>query len=536
MGQPGDGGLEEADSQWRDGTDLRRILRRTVGRPVFQKYLRFVRGVSVKRVGLIGVVLVTSSVITFIILELARLAGLLTNSYIGLITYLGFPALFIIGLILIPIGWRQRKKETGKSTRELLSERFAPEETRGGLFGSTVFKTVAIFTLANIVILGAASTRMLEFMDQPKFCGTACHSVMNPEWVTYQDSPHARVRCVDCHVGEGIDALIDSKLNGTWQMISVTFDLLERPIPTPVHQLRPARETCEQCHWPEKFYGSRLKTLVSYAKDSASTPAYTTLNMKIDAGRRGAQSGIHWHIAEENEVRYASVNDEREEMIWVDARQPDGSYKRYHNTNLVDPESVAKAEYDRVLDCIDCHNRATHIYEQPDKALDERIRLDRLDRSLPYLKRVALEAITNGYNDSVAAMAGIRNHVEGYYLRQFPEVSRTKSALIDSTIEVLQAVYNRNIHHEMNIEWGTYPSHIGHEGNDGGCFRCHNPNLEADDGTAISSDCTMCHSIIANEDRRAFKYLTPPDTADADYQMHRYLQQEFMRFMEEQTK
>ncbi len=172
---------------------------------------------------------------------------------------------------------------------------------------------------------------MLHFMDSAEFCGTACHSVMNPEWTTYQASPHARVACVECHVGEGVGALVNSKLNGAWQMVSATFDLYERPIPTPVHQLRPARETCEKCHWPSKFYGSRLQTRIAYENDEASTPRYTTLNLKIDAGAAG-DTGVHWHISPGKEVRYASVDDEREEMIWVESLQPDGNVRRFVNT------------------------------------------------------------------------------------------------------------------------------------------------------------------------------------------------------------
>lgn len=191
---------------------------------LFERYIRFIRGVSVNRIGRIGVILATSSFVTFIFLELARLSGVLANAYIGLITYLLLPVVFVVGLILIPIAWRQRRRQTGKSTRELLRDRFGATELEGGRFGSRLVLSIAILTLVNVLFMIAASSRMLVFMDKPKFCGTACHSVMNPEWVTYQQSPHARVKCVECHVGEGVDALIDSKLNGTWQMISVTFD------------------------------------------------------------------------------------------------------------------------------------------------------------------------------------------------------------------------------------------------------------------------------------------------------------------------
>jgi hypothetical protein len=367
---------------------------------------------------------------------------------------------------------------------------------------------------------------MFAFMDTPKFCGTACHSVMNPEWVTYQESPHSRVACVECHVGEGAEALVDSKLNGLYQIISITFDLLERPIPTPVHQLRPARETCEKCHWPEKFYGTRLQTTAHYQFDSVSSPLYTTLNLKIDAGTAAYRSGIHWHVAEENEVRYSSINDEREKILWVDVRRPDGSFHRYTSKDKLGSGEDASSV--RVMDCVDCHNRATHIYEDPDRAIDYRIQRGILDRSLPFLKREALQAITEGYPNMQAAMEGIANHMHGYYQRDHPEMTASQSILIDSIITVLQTIYTRNIHPEMNIGWGAYPSHIGHIGN-GGCFRCHNPRMVDDSGHSISNDCALCHSMLANGNDDPFKFLQPVDTNDIDYPMHQYLQDEFLQ-------
>lgn len=494
----------------------------------WRKYVNFIRGVSVNPVGKWGVTLVTASFVTFVLLEIARLTGVLTNAYIGLVTYMTLPAVFIVGLVLIPIGWRRYRKSTGRSTRELLEHRFEGAEVRGSFFGSKLFLSIASLTLLNVLFLSLASSRMLAFMDQPVFCGTACHSVMNPEWVTYQDSPHARVKCVECHVGEGVDALIDSKLNGLWQIISVTFDLLERPIPTPVHQLRPAQETCEKCHWPAKFYGNRLRRLVRFQTDSASTPIYTTLAVKVDAGKVTGEKGIHWHIADENIVTYASVNDEREEMIWVQMQHPDGSVKRYTNQRLSD--LPGQHERVRTMDCVDCHNRATHIYERPGDAIDEALALGRIERSLPYIKRQSLRAITASYADSTAAMEGIANELQGFYHR-YDDGLEGRSGAIDQAIDQLRAIYNRNIHHEMNITWGTYPSHIGHRGT-AGCFRCHTAELVADDGSHIRDGCTLCHSIVAMDSPSPFEYLQPLDRAGRDSVMQHYLRDEFERSLQ----
>lgn len=491
---------------------------------MFSKFKSFIYGISVNWVSKLGVALTTSSFVIFLIAQLAMFMGELTNALLRLIVYLLFPSLFIIGLLLIPIGWHIYKKDTGKTIRELLNERFKPVDIEAGFSCSKVFRTILILTAINILFLGSASVRMLHFMDEPYFCGTACHSVMNPEWTTYRISPHARVKCVECHVGEGTGALIDSKLNGVWQMISVTFNLYEQPIPTPVHQLRPARETCEKCHWPDKFYGNRLKTIVNFERDSLSTANYTTLSLKIDSGKNGQQTGIHWHVAEENEIRYASVDDKREKMLWVEMRQPDGDFKRYTNKNYQQESYDGKDA--RILDCVDCHNRATHIYENPQKALNERINSGLLDRSLPYLNREVLHAIIKNYPNKNTAISGIANHLRSYYKRNYPELAAENIAVIDSCVNSLQDIYNRNIHPLMNISWGSYPIHIGHDG-DGGCFRCHNSKLVDEDDKNISYNCVLCHSIPAYESSEPFKFLKMPDSTDKDFMIHQYLQKEF---------
>ena len=348
---------------------------------MLQTYLDFIRAVSLDRLGRIGVVLTTTAFISFVVFQIAMLSGIVTNAYVGLIVYLLFPVLFVLGLCIIPIAWHRQRKRTGLSASELLAQRFGKEGIRGDVAGSKVFRTVAIFTLANVLILGTASVKMLHFMDSARFCGTACHSVMSPEWATYQASPHARVACVECHVGEGVGALVNSKLNGAWQMVSAALDLYERPIPTPVHQLRPARETCEKCHWPDKFYGSRLETRVSYENDEASTPRYTTLNLKIDAGAAGS-TGVHWHVDLENEVRYRlGRRPTRGDDLGRGPASPMATSDATSTPSSPQPKRLTASE--RAMDCVDCHNRATHVYEEPGRAVDERIRLGGIDRTLP---------------------------------------------------------------------------------------------------------------------------------------------------------
>ena len=322
--------------------------------------------------------------------------------------------------------------------------------------------------------------------------------------------------------------MVSAKLNGMWQMISVSLDLFERPIPTPVHQLRPARQTCEHCHWPEKFYGKRLMNITSYRGDENNTPRYTSLAMKVDGGSAGAGSGgIHWHVNSSNEVRYISVDDEREEMIWVEVLQSDGSYKRYQNSDHDDNQEDAGDS--RAMDCVDCHNRATHIYESPGAAVDLRIQQNLISVDLPFIKREGLRAITHNYPNKEAGIAGIASHLQGFYRHNYPGLAGQRWEQLDQAIDALQGIYNRNIHPEMNIYWGSYPNMLGHEVG-GGCFRCHNGDLIADDGTNIDDDCNLCHSILAEESDMPFEYLTPLDDENKsrNYDAHLMFQQEFL--------
>jgi len=491
-----------------------------------RRYFNFLRGISVNWYTKIGVIVTTSSFITFLILELARMAGIFTNQYMGLLTYLVLPALFVMGLLLIPLGWFFYIRKSGQPVSALMKMRFDAQEIAAQQQGSSLFKTILLLSLLNVLFLSGASVQTLHFMDQPSFCGTACHQVMNPEWVVYQDSPHARVHCVECHVGEGIDALISSKLEGARQMLLASFNMYHRPIPTPVKQLRPARETCEKCHWPDKFYGSRLQTSVHYNPDENNTPRYTSLNLKVDTGKGSDRAGIHWHIAAENEIRYASINDQREQMYWVDMKLKDGTYRRFHNKKLTPPENQVQST--RTLDCVDCHNRATHIYEDPARAIDQKLLKGELDRSLPFLKKEGLRAITIQYPSPEAARAGIRNHMEGFYQRLEINEASVNLESLEQAIHVLQQIYSRNVHHHMKISWGTYVSHLGHPVDTTGCFRCHNPQFVADDGSTINHDCTLCHSILADNSKEPFQYLRPISQKDRNYTMQQYLQEEFL--------
>ena len=491
---------------------------------MIEKVKTFIRVVSRDGIGRIGIIVTNSTFFTLLFLEGLRILGLLTNTYIGLVTYMVLPALFILGLLLIPLGWWHKKRKSGYTTQELLNQNFDEEYKKGSPLGSNLVLTIAGLTLVNILFFGAISARMLHFMDQPVFCGTACH-VMEPEWTTYQGSPHAKVKCVSCHVGEGVDALIDAKLNGLYQVISVMFDLYEQPIPTPVHQLRPARETCEKCHWPDKFYGGKLKTITHYKTDSLNTPLYTSLNIKIGAAESRVGAGIHWHISKDHEIVYQALDEKRKEMAWVEVRNKDGSVKRFENVKANNQLSEDEAE-SRTMDCVDCHNRATHIYETMEAAIDKRLAQGIIPTELPYIKKVAMAALSNHYVEKDQGTLDIQNYVSETYRRNYPNISESKFTQIDKAAQGIAEIYQRNIHPAMKVTWGSYPNHIGHQ-NSEGCFRCHNKNMQDAEGHEINNECTVCHSILAWDEEEPFAYIAEPDTTKANYQMHKYLKKEF---------
>lgn len=490
---------------------------------MIRRFSAFLRGLSTTRTGALGVALTTASFLLLAFLLLLERAGVLGNSYSGLLTFLLLPAVFMVGLVLIPIGWHRLRRRTGLTTEQLLKQQFPDDMVRANPLGSGLALTIAGLTVVNLLFLGFGGAAILHHMDTAEFCGTTCHHVMGPEWATYQNSPHAHVACVECHVGEGPEALIDAKLNGLRQMWLVTVGGYNRPIPTPVHTLRPARETCEKCHWPDKFYGHRIKTIARFETDEASTPRYSTLALKVGAG--GQAETIHWHVSEANEIHYQSVDHERTRMAWVEVRKGD-TVHRYERPDVMVPEDHDLPE-PRVMDCVDCHNRATHVYKLPDDVVDELMANDTINRAVPWAKAAALEALRCTVKPGQAPEEAIAASLRGFYSRKAPEVMTRHSRALDVMTTMLAQAHRRYVHPGMKVEWGTYPNHIGHRRDDIGCFRCHGADLVDENGNAIDDDCTLCHSLLSFESKSPFEFLEPLLPASPDSAMQVYLRDEF---------
>ncbi|HBL27150.1 MAG TPA: cytochrome C [Acidobacteria bacterium] len=444
-------------------------------------------------ISLLGTAIVTASGILILTLFALDLMGMHGGPYIGILAFLILPAIFILGLLLIPTGiaWQRRRDRRAAERGE------APPVFPVLDFNEPRMRTRAIMffalTALNAVILAAATYKGMETMESTEFCGTTCHSVMQPEHTAYQRGAHASVACVDCHIGPGAGWFVKSKLSGSWQVVSVAFNLYPRPIPTPVHNLRPARETCEQCHWPSKFVGDRLKVIDGFQDDEANTPAKTVLLLRV-GGRQGVKShGIHWHVDPGVQIRYLS-DESRETIYQVEMRTPDGKVTTFATEGEGQTPPVGAAW--RTMDCVDCHNRPSHTYRLPEREVDDAIVAGKVDRSLPFVRREGLRLMKVEYPSHEAAARGIAEGLKAFYAKEYPQIATQKAAAIQSAAEAFAVGYQSNVFPSMKVGWGTYPNHIGHESSPG-CFRCHDEAHAAPDGRTISQDCATCHSLLA---------------------------------------
>jgi nitrate/TMAO reductase-like tetraheme cytochrome c subunit len=313
------------------------------------------------------------------------------HPYIGLLVFLILPGIFVLGLLLIPLGiWIRRRSLRGSGT---LPGTY-PAIDLGLPVVRRTLEYVALATGLNLLIIGTASYRGVQYMDTTSFCGTTCHTVMAPEYATYQNSPHSRVECVECHIGPGAGWFVRSKLSGLRQVFAVTFHTYSRPIPSPVKYLRPARETCEQCHWPQRFTGDKFLVNTSYKDDEKNTPQTDVLLLKVGGLAWQGSVGIHGHhLADSVHIRYISTDPERQTIPVVDYTDASGKTTEFVSTDAKPTQQQLDKGEHRTMDCVDCHNRPTHVFELPENAVDEQMSLKRISPELPFIKKKAVEVL-----------------------------------------------------------------------------------------------------------------------------------------------
>jgi nitrate/TMAO reductase-like tetraheme cytochrome c subunit len=452
-------------------------------------------------ISLAGGAITTASGVTMIGYWLVEIFGRPNdNPYLGIIFFLLLPAVFILGLLLIPVGvWVRRKKlqKTGQIPVEFPKVDFNDRIFRHGV------DIVLVVTIANLLIVSVASYRGAAYMDSPQFCGQSCH-VMHPEDAAYRVSAHSHVACVDCHIGAGAASYVRAKVNGTKQLVEVTLHPLAHfapkyipdyptPIPSPVMNLRPAREICEGCHTPARFIGEKLLVKSTFADDEKNTETQSVVVLHL-GGRDSLShlSGIHGvHLGH---IEYVTTDPTRTTIPWVQKRNDDGSVTEFASSTIAG-KGVPQGER-RVMDCIDCHNRASHTMQTAEDALNRAMAEGAVSPDLPWVHKEGLELLKANYSTEAEARQKIPAGLAAFYRSQHPEVMASKSAVVAAAGEGLVNIFTHNVFPEMKVTWGTHPNHIGHMSYPG-CFRCHDGDHAAKDGKAITQDCAACHNLLA---------------------------------------
>lgn len=456
--------------------------------------------------------------ITGAVLAVFNLASILTlallttifdfgGSYIGLFIYIILPGFMVTGLILIPIGMRIygkkiRLAESKGETRNWPILNFNNIATRNAAF-IFIFGTVFLLIISSI-----GSYEAFHYTESVEFCGKLCHDVMEPEYTTYHGSAHERVACVECHVGSGASWYVKSKLSGLYQVYSVLAKKYPTPIPTPIANLRPAQETCERCHWPEKFYDDKLRIKHSYLTDQANTEVILHMLVKTSSKTtsNGFEKGIHQHISPDVKIEYKTTSSGRQEIPWVKyTNTKTGESYVYMDSEVALSQQQLDSLETRTMDCLDCHNRPSHNYNAPQNFIDHSLQAGKISKTLPEIKMLAMQALYTEYSTKDSAFMAISSTIKDYYASSYPDILESREKEVNDAIAEIQNGYSNNIFPFMKADWRAYPNNLGHmESN--GCYRCHNNRHATETGKVISKDCTLCHNIIAQGTSDSLEY------------------------------
>jgi len=432
---------------------------------------------------LLGVIVTTTAAVLFVALVVLEAIGAIANPYLGLLVFVTVPVVFVLGLLMIPVGiwWARRRRrlhpelqtwpviDLGKPRHQAL--------TVAGL----------VLTAVNIVIVSLAAYGGVHYMDSPAFCGQVCHTAMEPQFSAYQVWPHARVGCAECHVGPGAGAMFQAKLAGTRQLYHVLTNNVPRPVPPPEQLIQPAHATCEGCHWSAQIHGDRLRQIREYANDEANTESVTTLRLHVGGGAaRGA--GIHWHANPATVIEFAPPPPGKEAAPYVRVTGRDGRVREFLAPGAT-ASQFASAPLRR-MDCIDCHNRPAHtMFATAERAVDTAIADAQIPRELPFVRREAVAVLKQPHTSREAGRQAIARRLKEFYATRAGVDARA----VDRAVEGAQDLWSRNVFPVMKVTWGTYPSHTGHVDSPG-CFRCHDDEHKSTDGAVIGQSCELCHT------------------------------------------
>ena len=455
-------------------------------------------------ISLAGVALGIVSIANIFIFFLIDQIAVKPSPYIGILAYMVSPGFLILGLLLMLVGVLMERR------KHLAPSAFYPRIDLNDRTQRSAVISFTTFLFVFVVISFAGSYKAYEFTESTSFCGQLCHTVMIPEYTAYQLSPHARVACAECHVGPGATWFVKSKLSGSRQVFATIFNTYPRPIPSPVKNLRPAQETCEQCHWPKKFYGGQLKVFSHYASDEKNTLRQIRMIIKTGGGdpATGAPEGIHWHMNIGNKIDYVATDEKRQVIPYVHVEDMQGRVTEYYaKDSTLTKDQIAKAPRHH-MDCVDCHNRPTHIYVPPDQSVDQAMLARRIDASLPFIKQEAVTVLAATYKTNDEATRSIAVGIQDFYEKKYADVAKAKQLEIRNAVAEVQQIYSRTTFPDMKLNWQTHPNNLGHYYSPG-CFRCHDGQHVSADGRVIGRDCNQCHAMMSEIEGTGTAAATP---------------------------
>jgi nitrate/TMAO reductase-like tetraheme cytochrome c subunit len=413
------------------------------------------------------------------------------NPYTGVVIYMVTPMFLSAGWGMVLFSWflryRHRAKHAGEEVAPLIINLRDPKHLQR-------IKVIGGFLTLFACVSAVGTYRSYHFTESTQFCGMTCHQVMKPEYVTYHNSPHAEVACVECHIGSGADWYVKSKMSGLRQVWAYSLGTYHLPIETPIRNLRPARETCEECHWPDKFSGNLEKTLVRYERDDANTPSVTRLVLKVGGGQGEKASGIHWHVSSGYKIEYLPSDREHLEIPWVRMTDRDGKSTVFKTEECPSDIVTSSTHEVRTMDCIDCHNRPSHIFHDPSHRVDDAISHGDIDAHLPKVKATIMEVLEKPHDTTEAALAAIESHIKEGLQAEGEVQGATHAEAVTKAIQTVQKIYSDNFFPEMGVDWTTHPNFLGHF-RWSGCYRCHDGKHKSESGEVISHSCNNCHVI-----------------------------------------
>jgi hypothetical protein len=469
---------------------------------------------------LAGLIIAVFNAGFIVFLSIVEALSARVHPYADLVIWLVLPAFVLLGAVLIVVGTRrQRRREQAGAAAErryLVIDFNEPKHRRTAAVLLTGFLLLSL-------LYAFAGYKTYEFTESETFCGRMCHQVMGPEFRSHASSVHAEIACVDCHVGPGAKYFLLYKLKGTRQLFDVLAGRYPRPIPTPVADLRPSQDVCENCHGPQYQINQRLESRTYFLSDAGNTRK--TINLLLRMGKAEVATDrpprMHWHSSTTAEIVYATTDPKRMVIPWVRVKRLDGTERVYRSgdAKLNDAE-LEKAVRHR-MDCVDCHNRPGHPYRPPAVILNALLALKLVDPALPEVKSIAVKALDGSYGSREEAQQRIESSVRDFYRTRYPDAAGKNEAAITAAIKALQHAYGRNYDPHMKVSWKNFPDNQGHRFSPG-CFRCHDGKHRSEDGAVLSRDCGLCHLLIERiggpgtgaQDRAQFQVMRYPHPVD----------------------